>query len=372
MGILRVVLALAVVSVHLGIKFPFIGMPAYRGEAHYAVSGFFILSGFYMDLVLNEKYLARPQGIRQFYRARFWRLAPAFYAVFVLSVLLALYSGTTTFGQWSRPTGEVLDRIAAMPLLWQGIVAVANGTSFLTDALLFVWFAPDGAVHLAAGNDAPAPMIAGNQLTLMPQTWSLSIELVFYALVPLLARRRWFWLALLIVAGYALRYWLFHINGISRGSYAWSYAFMPAELHFFFIGMLGHRFYQFALKGAAWPKPIGFAALGVYLVWFMVWKESAVGANAMAHTLLLGLMMPFVFAAFGNLKWDRAIGELSYAVFICHIAAFKLLTLYYGDMRPPTIIVYAAVIALSLLIYVAIERPTERYRASVAPKLKIA
>ena len=336
-------------------------MYAYNGEAYYAVSGFFILSGFYMDLVLNEKYLVRHQGIRQFYRARFWRLAPAFYAVFVLSVLLALTSGTTTFGQWSRPTSEVLERIAAMPLLWQAIAFVANSTSFLTDVLLFVWFSPDGAAHLAAGNDAPAGMISGNQLTLMPQTWSLSIELVFYALVPLLARRRWWVLALLIVAGYALRYWLFHINGISRGSYAWSHAFLPAELHFFFIGMLGHRFYQFALTGAAWPKPIGFAALGVYLVWFMIWKETTVGANELAHTLLLGLMMPFVFAAFGDLKWDRAIGELSYAIFICHIAAFKLLTLYYGDARPPTIVAYAAVTALSFLIYFAVERPAERY-----------
>ena len=368
MGILRIIFALAVVSVHFRAPLPFMGDLAYGGAANYAVSGFFVLSGFYMSLVLSEKYLVQAGGVRKFYLARFWRLAPALVAVTILSVLLAWYTGTTSVGQWSRPTGEVLERIGLMQPIWQLVVVIANATTFLSDLLLFVSFDQAGAAHAHVAA-APAGWIDGNQLYLVPAAWSLSIELVFYALAPFLARRPSWLLAVLILTGLALRHWIVQVNGLD--TYEWRYAFLPTQMHYFLIGILGYRFYAQVLRGTSWASPVGVAALGGYLVWFVMWSEAAVGANEIAHTMIVAAIVPFIFAAFGEVKWDRAIGELSYAIFICHIAAYKLLTLHYGSgAAPPAAISLLAVIGLSLLLYLAVERPIERYRAAFSPPLK--
>lgn len=72
MGTLRFLLAISVYLVHShdlwgGIRFV---------KAGIAVEAFFIISGFYMALILSEKYLGNT-GYRLFYINRFLRLFPA-------------------------------------------------------------------------------------------------------------------------------------------------------------------------------------------------------------------------------------------------------------------------------------------------------
>jgi peptidoglycan/LPS O-acetylase OafA/YrhL len=58
-----------------------------------AVEVFFVISGFYMQMILSEKYTHAKLGRRWweiFYLARYSRLFPAYLAALVLTVLAAL------------------------------------------------------------------------------------------------------------------------------------------------------------------------------------------------------------------------------------------------------------------------------------------
>ena len=75
MGAVRFTLALSVAVWHLP------GAPFRLLNAAVAVLAFFIISGFYMAMVLTEKY----PTVRSFYAARFLRLYPAYAAVAAFS-----------------------------------------------------------------------------------------------------------------------------------------------------------------------------------------------------------------------------------------------------------------------------------------------
>ncbi len=74
-------MAVSVVLWHSQPIFGYFGLP---GDV--AVHLFFMISGFYMTLIINGKY-NHPNGIKAFYVGRWFRLFPLFY----LSVALTLF-----------------------------------------------------------------------------------------------------------------------------------------------------------------------------------------------------------------------------------------------------------------------------------------
>lgn len=83
-GTYRTFLALIVVVHHL-ISIPIIG--------HYAVHGFFILSGYLMTFVMNVSYGYSLRGIRAFSINRFLRLYPSYWVVLLLTLLSIAFFG---------------------------------------------------------------------------------------------------------------------------------------------------------------------------------------------------------------------------------------------------------------------------------------
>lgn len=106
MGLLRLLLAVCVFCGHsrrLG-NFRWL-------EGHLAVELFFVVSGFYMQLVLSQRYTKRKLGSTwrfQFYKARYLRLLP----IYLLGSFLAL---GTAFLLTGFPPFPVLSRIWALP-----------------------------------------------------------------------------------------------------------------------------------------------------------------------------------------------------------------------------------------------------------------
>src|SRR5205807_9676378 len=84
MGSLRFILAMSVVYGHAG---EFLGVPLIPGDT--AVQVFYAVSGFYMALVLNEKYRPPSSGYVLFISNRFLRLFPVYAAVLCSTLLLA-------------------------------------------------------------------------------------------------------------------------------------------------------------------------------------------------------------------------------------------------------------------------------------------
>src|SRR5690349_18914439 len=90
MGLIRTLLALAVVFTHAG-DFPLTSNKFVGGTI--AVQSFYIVSGFYMALVLNKKYA----HARQFYINRFIRLYPTYWAILIMVTLAMVAVGRPSF-----------------------------------------------------------------------------------------------------------------------------------------------------------------------------------------------------------------------------------------------------------------------------------
>jgi peptidoglycan/LPS O-acetylase OafA/YrhL len=126
------------------------------GFAYLGVDAFFVISGFLMALLYGD--MAGREGVLDFYRRRLSRLLPAYYAILILSVLVAAMRALPH---------EFAD--AARYAYWSAILAPNIG--FWLDASYF-------------DSDYFRPML---------NFWSLGVELQFYLVFPILAfaHRRW-------------------------------------------------------------------------------------------------------------------------------------------------------------------------------------
>ena len=84
MGILRTILALAVVVYH---SFKIFGLHMCGGQV--AVESFYMISGFYMALILNEKYVGIG-SYKKFILSRFYRIFPVYWVVLLAALLLSV------------------------------------------------------------------------------------------------------------------------------------------------------------------------------------------------------------------------------------------------------------------------------------------
>src|SRR5690349_20655091 len=101
MGTIRFLLALSVLLEHIGPT-----GPVHLLGAHTAVQSFYIISGFYMALVLNEKYVGVNGSYTLFLGNRLLRLYPAYLALLAIAIttqfLFRHYAGPTddSLGRW--------------------------------------------------------------------------------------------------------------------------------------------------------------------------------------------------------------------------------------------------------------------------------
>ncbi|NOT97666.1 MAG: acyltransferase [Sideroxydans sp.] len=92
MGLLRLQLAIAVFLFHIGLSSA-LGINILDGRA--AVFCFFVVSGFYMEMVLTEKYNRERLGVgyaKMFYLSRFWRLYPTYFLVIVATIICTFFT----------------------------------------------------------------------------------------------------------------------------------------------------------------------------------------------------------------------------------------------------------------------------------------
>jgi peptidoglycan/LPS O-acetylase OafA/YrhL len=306
MGVIRIILALSVVVWHAP------GAHVRLLNAAVAVLLFFVISGFYMALVVNEKYAPSGQRwMRRFYAARFLRLYPAYAAMCLVMIAWYWWTGNPNAftSRLPLPAGEqALIAALNISLIGQDLYELMNHIQATSIRSLF-----------GAGFFNPGFMLVG-------QAWSLSSELFFYALVPLVVRRPVRLLALLF-ASLTIRAAL--IGGLGLESGIWGYWFIPATRCMFTLGSLSYSLYR-AVKQWRWAVPIGWCsliAMLVWLAWLTVLYQIVLPVDGtddideprfwMAY-LAFAAAIPFVFAATKGLAIDRAIGDLSYPLYLVH------------------------------------------------------
>jgi peptidoglycan/LPS O-acetylase OafA/YrhL len=250
-----------------------------------AVQGFFILSGF---LVLGS--YARAQDIRKFYLRRFLRIYPGYLVAVALFLVLAL-------------TQAYVQRLA----IDQGEIYRYIMVNFLL--LNFLQPGIDGVFQVGAYQEINGAL------------WTIKLEVMFYALVPLLywAGRRWSFRATaiaLIVIGLSWRPLLGFIASTGGINVHASIAHqLPGQLHFFGMGVL-----MFSVLERPHHR-LGNAII----VLVAVLLAGLVGEKALAVQILL--LSLFIYGVTQLPQMPSPIGDtdLSYGVYLAHFPIIQLL-----------------------------------------------
>ncbi len=372
MGLLRLLLAAAVVAEH---STPIFGASFTGG--HLAVRLFFIISGFYMALILTTKYTAdHPNRYWLFISNRFLRIYPCYYVVLFLSLLF--YAAGSVY--LHRPA----DRLVLWQTAWQHgqfwgpfFIGLSQLTVIGMDAVCCFMYNVAHGVHLpgpdtAAASVAWLPTVGADpsgtvpawRFLFVPQSWSISIELLFYLVVPLLIS--WRTRNLLLLAGLSLvSYFASCLFVYPALADLLGYFFFPFHLFLFILGMLACRHSVAFLTRVSQPfKILMVTALAGGLA---VSQFIPLTIRNPVCIILVVLSLPILFDWTKKSRFQKWVGDLSYPVYICHILVrWVLLGLMgvskKGMTRPPGWLLLVGAIALAALLLWLVDYPIDRWR----------
>ena len=360
MGTIRLALALAVVLAHT--HEPTI-LPLVASNV--AVQVFFIISGFYMAVILNEKYTG-PDSYRLFISNRFLRLYPVYFIVLAGTILICLSFGFFTGDALGLQTWKNYARSTDTLGLW--FVGLTHLTIIGQDVVVFLGRASDGAFYFTS-NFAQSASPQVHQFLVIPQAWAMSLELCFYLLAPFLVRRHLGVIALIVGLCFALKIVLFQVYHLHNDP--WTYRFFPTELGLFLIGSCAYRAYE--MFKSRLPK--NKFAVGAWLALLAstllyralpAMETHGYSLRKTGYMVLAIVALPFAFQCSKHWKLDRMLGELSYPLYICHMAVIWV-TKYVMSATPASdglltffVLFFSLAWAYGLVIWVM--QPVERFR----------
>lgn len=352
MGILRILLALSVVASHGS---SILGTKLCPGPL--AVQIFFMISGFYMALVLGDRYPLNPRGLRLFYSNRALRLFPAF-----LTVTLGIWALFILSWVWLGriPGNDWVQDYATMPWSVKLPLVATNWLLLGTDVFSSFYYSAAEGLRFMLPSDPPSMTEQGmmwmHRFRTIGAAWSIGTEIWFYLLAPFLVRLRWFWLAALFLLSLACRLWIEH----SLGRYP--YFFFPAQLLFFISGIWACQLYRRwnldGLGGRQLTLARGLLVLNWLIIIFYPWLEQLL--PRLALYLLVALCLPWMFACTKDSRWDRLIGDVSYPLYLLHLPVQNLLQ-GHASLHDGSLIALAGLL-LAVAVVLIIERPFEKLR----------
>ncbi|MBN5207755.1 acyltransferase [Serratia marcescens] len=334
MGYFRFILAALVCSNHLWI----IG-----GVGRYAVFSFYILSGYLMTTVICERYGTSFDGIKRYATNRILRIYPIYFLVFFIAILSINFFGTKNT--------HVFDPNLSIP------------------STIKSWFMNITLIGLDFNV----------QERTIPPSWTLFVELFFYAAIPFAIRLGskfiTFWVIISVIYHVYFLYtatdagldWNSRYGTIFAGSLGFS---LGCAARFLPVG--GLRF-----KGAVVTSILGLVFSYAVPTYFMLagytdkeWRYIS------TYTFYLSIAFSLLFIANSiNIKqspFGRLLGELSYPLYLVHIpAGFVLVNIL--NLQPRTYYTFALCFVFSVAISISlhlIDRKINKIRDKVRPIAK--
>lgn len=373
MGALRVLLAICVLFQHGG---SIGGLNWVRGTT--AVEMFFVISGFYMQMILQERYTPGRLGrayVAKFYCARYARLFPAYFICLVLTVLAAV--AYSALNGKAAPLIDAWTACKNLPsnfnnlALWIWLV-VCNATMGFQD-LALVLTVNSGLVHFSLDRQASEIYLAS--ALAIPQAWSLGVELAFYVVAPFVARLRT--PILIVVFLMALCAKCYGVFAADLGDLP--YRMLPFVAVDFLAGALAYRYRAELISHALLATKLGpwvaYAIVAVLVAAFPVTD----GRASLMMVALIALFLPTIFAATKDYSTDSAIGELSYPFYIFHLLVYALLSHILktndGHESNPQVLIWATLLTTLGVSYAVVTLEARflepwRRRLGAAPRAK--
>jgi len=352
MGSVRTLLAISVVFSH-SYGFLFVG-------GRLAVELFYIISGFLISYILVEA--KSYQTVSAFYANRFLRLFPIYWFIAV-ATLCAILFASVAFNQ----THSVFNTFKSVDFLGKISLTFANFFVLGQDLIMFTGVRDGEFQFVSDFQDSEVQVWQG---LLVPQAWTLGVELSFYLIAPFILIRRKL-MFFLLLCSILLRIYLIYL-GVGTED-PWTYRFFPTELALFLVGACSHQFLK-----PYYDKNSLISERATYIITISVFIYCCayfiLPFRAINTFILMGyftLSLPFLFSFQKDRVWDRKIGDLSYPIYISHMLviwtvgyAMSEFGFNYESISGSVTIVIATVI-FSYLIKYSIGSVVENYRSKV-------
>jgi peptidoglycan/LPS O-acetylase OafA/YrhL len=358
MGILRFLLALAVVVVHTSHMYGFDSYGLKLTGGVVAVQTFYMISGFYMALILSTKYVGKGSyGL--FLSNRFLRIYPAYWVVLVLTLAVsASGSFTHIFGFGLEDyvgNRHILSPVALFFLITTNLIL------FGQDAVLFLGIDSSGGLYFTTNFMATKPGVY--TFMPLPQAWTLSLELMFYVIAPFFVKRRTSTLISVIFVSLLLRLYIYFGAGLYQDP--WTYRFFPTELAFFLAGVVSYRLYVLIGDKSVGNMPTIATLLVVGVTVAYQWFPGGATKQWLYYSLVWALMPLLFMFSKSKGSMDGWIGELSYPIYISHIFVLLLLSPFLDRLSPSShivVIVCVATVMFSVALMRFVMTPVENFR----------
>lgn len=354
MGILRVLLAIAVVAEHAHLFPEHLMIPG-----QFAVELFFIISGFYMALVLSTKYVG-GKALWAFYSNRYLRLYPAYLTVCLLTWLwYGLYwrtHGALPVNNWEAAYASM----DFLPKLW---LVFSNWTMLGNELHCNFFYSPEaGFTSALLPGPKPEGAVWAGDFGTIPPGWSIGVELWFYLCAPWLNRLKTLPLSLVGVLSFALKALLssWHVS---------LYFVFPCYLWIFIAGMLAYRLGIWLKKTSALSAKVGWVSIALFALVIVFYAKGALPGQRYLFYTLFVLALPFAFHASKNQALDRWIGNISYPVYLSHMLILQVME-YVVPAQAVAPLTLVCTLVMSVLLVLLIENPLDHWRQNRALKAR--
>jgi peptidoglycan/LPS O-acetylase OafA/YrhL len=327
MGLFRLLLALSVALGHLHHN------QKVMTDGYVAVQCFFILSGFFIFKTYANKYSQFQNPISKFYTNRFFRIMPLYWLSFIC---LMIWSVVQHYYYLNIPN-RIAPFIFFIPKLsWLENIhfLFSNFALIGLDWFHFIGFTNQHHYQFSS------QIIGAQELIILKPAWSLSLELMFYLLVPFIVKLNNKILALSIVLLLLLRFYTYHLGFVSLN---WMYMFFPFEIATFLIGGLAFRLsHKFVLSNKKLNAIIFFSIpISVIVISFFPINQ---------YTCWLYYSFVFVGLIFCHQppnffeKIDNKLGAFSYPIYMIHFVIVGILNTMFNYEN---YILYAVIISIA-------------------------
>lgn len=366
MGLIRFLLAVAVVFVHCGHS-GYLDMVGGK----LAVELFYIFSGFYMALILNEKYVGLKM-YKVFITNRMLKLYPVYWAVAFFVVLFSIYIAFDTHWHNWGSLYQFHKYGHKMSVSVFAFLISSNLGIFCQDIIMFLKMNTsfDGFVFTENFRQS-SPQL--NRFLLIPQAWTVALELTFYLVAPFIARKNIVWILLLAILSLACKFTLASAGYVAD---PWSYRFFLSELHLFLLGILAYRMYRI-VNEKRMKRGVLYSVLVFNITLILICdilRDTFFGSYTdMLYITLLFLSIPFIFQLSKEWKFDARIGELSYPIYISHMFLIYFIGYFYKS-HPIEYwgwIIVGSSVCFSIVLNKLILYPVDKYRQSRVKKRNI-
>jgi peptidoglycan/LPS O-acetylase OafA/YrhL len=210
------------------------------------------------------------------------------------------------------------------------------------------------------------------RFTIIGPSWTLSLELMFYAMAPFLLRRNLLLLVALAGTSQVIRLICYRAGYFSDAT---DYRFFPFELGLFLYGSICFRLGRL-IPGRLIPAVgLGFAAVvTAAVILTIVLLPPYLLEHRYKFDACIGLLLPVLLDFGRKARWDRRLGELSYPLYLVHWPVVAVLAMLTTAVTPNAIgtvwafpcLAVAASMAAAALVERYIVNPIDQWRQARA------